>query len=717
MAQLQKLSKYIVPLGTDIGAGSGVTSLNGETTDINIVAGTNVTVVPAGQNITINAAIPGSSITGAGHGTKLAGWTGAAGSASSNLGDTPIVSDANTVNISNNLGAAPTANVQLTVQDTINSPQLEILGSSTGVFNGARLSLQNNLGGQGYSIGMGRGAASQNLVIRDETLSNNLIEVDPTNKRVGINGVTPGTALDVAGDVSFRPTTVLLVAGANQNIPLAGGSVMLVSGPGAAFNVGGFFNSALGLGGNSGQYLELFNVTSLPMTLNNEDVGSVAQNRLTLGGASNVLVLPLGSAQFRYYTADSRWILIGTTGELPKLVTLAVVNGANNDILASSDIEVTGPTLPFNVTGVDSTQLSSGERRTLIYKGTQQFTVSHQNAGSLAANRITCPGAADLVMTGPCGVVIEYGGSSSSWTLIGSGATGFTSPLNTKGDILGFTTLPVRVGVGANTQVLTADSTQAAGVKWAAAVAGAATTTTVTGSEPGSPATGDVDYNSDAPFIERYSGAAWQRWGPVFPLSTDVLPTFAWRNQGTATISGAGPGNEEMTCIKTTGYDLHMREIAYPTAPFNIDVAFITSIPFSPVPTGSGFGIAICDGTKLITYTYPHLPGNTSEFVVLNWTNVTTFGGSTYASFAMTGSGAAICPALGGNNQFILRFNDDSTNWNYMISGDGGRHFQLLFSHLRNTFLTPTTIGYVGYMNSIVAGVTNYGRMIHWKKT
>lgn len=41
-----------------------------------------------------------------------------------------------------------------------------------------------------------------------------------------------------------------------------------------------------------------------------------------------------------------------------------------------------------------------------------------------------------------------------------------TSPLTTKGDILGFTTVPARQAVGTNGQVLTSDSTQATGLRW-----------------------------------------------------------------------------------------------------------------------------------------------------------------------------------------------------------------------------------------------------------
>lgn len=44
---------------------------------------------------------------------------------------------------------------------------------------------------------------------------------------------------------------------------------------------------------------------------------------------------------------------------------------------------------------------------------------------------------------------------------------GGTAVLTTKGDLAGFDTAPARVPVGTNGQVLTADSAQAKGVKWA----------------------------------------------------------------------------------------------------------------------------------------------------------------------------------------------------------------------------------------------------------
>lgn len=40
-------------------------------------------------------------------------------------------------------------------------------------------------------------------------------------------------------------------------------------------------------------------------------------------------------------------------------------------------------------------------------------------------------------------------------------------PVNTKGDLFTFSTIPTKLGVGTNGQVLTADSTAATGIKWA----------------------------------------------------------------------------------------------------------------------------------------------------------------------------------------------------------------------------------------------------------
>lgn len=68
--------------------------------------------------------------------------------------------------------------------------------------------------------------------------------------------------------------------------------------------------------------------------------------------------------------------------------------------------------------------------------------------------------------SGSGGALVATSGGSQSTN---PGQAGLPSPLTTKGDLWGFDTTNDRIPVGSNTQVLTADSTQALGLKWAAA--------------------------------------------------------------------------------------------------------------------------------------------------------------------------------------------------------------------------------------------------------
>jgi len=115
-------------------------------------------------------------------------------------------------------------------------------------------------------------------------------------------------------------------------------------------------------------------------------------------------------------------------------------------------------------------------------------TVFIQNLGSgnltITAGSATVSTAGSLILpTNDAGVLYFVStGVSIFYDFIQVGAT---SPLTTKGDLYGFSTLDARIPIGANATVLTADSTESLGLKWATPAAGGAytllSTTSLTG--------------------------------------------------------------------------------------------------------------------------------------------------------------------------------------------------------------------------------------------
>jgi len=65
-----------------------------------------------------------------------------------------------------------------------------------------------------------------------------------------------------------------------------------------------------------------------------------------------------------------------------------------------------------------------------------------------------------------------YFNSTSAALFFAADAADNTSPLTTKGDLYGFSTLNARIPIGTNNQVLTADSAEALGLKWATPAGG-----------------------------------------------------------------------------------------------------------------------------------------------------------------------------------------------------------------------------------------------------
>lgn len=105
----------------------------------------------------------------------------------------------------------------------------------------------------------------------------------------------------------LRPIPLVLVAGANEDVPVLGCSFVVITGPVGAYSVGGFDSGA------SGKVLVLFNNTVMALTLTNESAGSVAANRIkTLTGADIVLPARTTTVVLIYEGGVGRWLVLAT---------------------------------------------------------------------------------------------------------------------------------------------------------------------------------------------------------------------------------------------------------------------------------------------------------------------------------------------------------------------------------------------------------------------
>jgi len=93
---------------------------------------------------------------------------------------------------------------------------------------------------------------------------------------------------------------------------------------------------------------------------------------------------------------------------------------------------------------------------------------------------------------------VNSGATAPEWA-----TTADQTPLTTKGDLFGFDTADARIPIGTNGQVLTADSTQSLGLKWAAASSGAMTK--ITGASVGDPSSKVSSFSVNSCFTSTYT--------------------------------------------------------------------------------------------------------------------------------------------------------------------------------------------------------------------
>jgi hypothetical protein len=136
--------------------------------------------------------------------------------------------------------------------------------------------------------------------------ANLVFQATLTGGFMGINTQTPGTMMDVNGDLALRDSSIALTNGAHNDVSVGGYSFIRIAGPTAAFSLTGLS------GGVDGKIVILYNTTAQNMTISNDNAGSAAGNRIyTLTGAA-LATTGTGSITMIYSGPDSHWIVIAS---------------------------------------------------------------------------------------------------------------------------------------------------------------------------------------------------------------------------------------------------------------------------------------------------------------------------------------------------------------------------------------------------------------------
>lgn len=202
---------------------------------------------------------------------------------------------------------------------------------------------------------------------------------------------------------------------------------------------------------------------------------------------------------------------------------------------------------------------------------------------------------------------------------------------------------------------------------------GNSTSTTAFGSEPGSPASGDLDLYTNAAQISRYSGSIWVPWGPVFPLTDPALQSWSWINQGGASVSSTNGGISLVS--DTTTVNVRLRVMTAPAPPYTVTVLALIMVGADVTVNQAGIGFRDSGSGKLANMNF--LANGNVE--IQKWTSPTVFSAN-YTTSTWKASKFGVMPLW-------LQMSDNNTNRIFRSSTDGFNYLDI-YSVGRTDFLT-----------------------------
>lgn len=196
--------------------------------------------------------------------------------------------------------------------------------------------------------------------------------------------------------------------------------------------------------------------------------------------------------------------------------TKRTITGTSNRIAVTNGSGAAGnPTIDIDSSYVgQSTITTLGTIVTGVWNGT---TLAILNGGTGQTTANAAFNALAPAQTGNSGKFLTTNGTNTSWA-----TAGITSPLTTKGDVYTFSTVDARLAAGSNGTILFADSTATTGLKYNNVFRSVS-------SDPGSPAVGDVWYNTTTTTPKLQSG-----------IGAEAVTGMLWEALGTA-------GNSDLT--------------------------------------------------------------------------------------------------------------------------------------------------------------------------
>lgn len=139
--------------------------------------------------------------------------------------------------------------------------------------------------------------------------ANFLVRVATTDtKKLSASGVAVGSTgndLSYAGNTIQPWVSLTCSNGANADKTLPDGTNFYITGPTSTFSISGL------TGGVDGRLVRLYNSVAFAMTINNENAGSTAVNRINTLFGADILTTTVGAVTLVYSSTASRWLQVG----------------------------------------------------------------------------------------------------------------------------------------------------------------------------------------------------------------------------------------------------------------------------------------------------------------------------------------------------------------------------------------------------------------------